>query len=222
LRAWAGSVPCSCGTLALPSVKLPVSPRPSSPATSRYLSSSSPGGMRHRLLFHHATPAMFEYNTSSMALTCCCDGFVLCYCCCLKTAHSPLPHHHWRRGFHRLLVRGTSLQVSASHPHPLFATHPWPLAHLLPPPPRRFKKSLTDHSRFVTCTRFSPNGEKVATVGLDKKGIIWDGKTGYAFPAGPTPLVASSISAFPGGQPHLIYTYTHRWSLANAEISSWS
>jgi WD40 repeat protein len=43
----------------------------------------------------------------------------------------------------------------------------------------RFKKSLTEHSRFVTCTRFSPNGEKVATVGLDKKGIIWDGKTGY-------------------------------------------
>jgi WD40 repeat protein len=45
-------------------------------------------------------------------------------------------------------------------------------------PPFKFKKSLTDHSRFVTCTRFSPNGEKVATVGLDKKGIIWDGKTG--------------------------------------------
>jgi WD40 repeat protein len=45
-------------------------------------------------------------------------------------------------------------------------------------PPFKFKKSLSDHSRFVTCTRFSPNGEKVATVGLDKKGIIWDGKTG--------------------------------------------
>lgn len=44
---------------------------------------------------------------------------------------------------------------------------------------RRFKKSLSDHTRFVTCTRFSPNGEKVATVSLDKKGIIWDGKTGY-------------------------------------------
>jgi len=45
-------------------------------------------------------------------------------------------------------------------------------------PPFKFKKSFTDHSRFVTCARFSPNGEKVATVGLDKKGIIWDGKTG--------------------------------------------
>jgi len=45
-------------------------------------------------------------------------------------------------------------------------------------PPFKFKKSLSDHSRFVTCARFSPNGEKVATVSLDKKGIIFDGKTG--------------------------------------------
>ncbi len=35
-----------------------------------------------------------------------------------------------------------------------------------------------DHSRFVTCVRFSPDGSKMATVGLDKKGFIYDGKTG--------------------------------------------
>lgn len=60
----------------------------------------------------------------------------------------------------------------------------------------RFKKSLTDHSRFVTCTRFSPNGEKVATVGLDKKGIIWDGKTGYAIPHSHS--LPPTIAAGPG------------------------
>ena len=38
----------------------------------------------------------------------------------------------------------------------------------------------------MTCARFSPNGDKAATVGLDKKGIIWDGKTGYGtLPASP-------------------------------------
>lgn len=45
-------------------------------------------------------------------------------------------------------------------------------------PPFRFKQSHRDHSNFVNCVRYSPDGSKFATVSSDKKGIIFDGKTG--------------------------------------------
>ena len=35
-----------------------------------------------------------------------------------------------------------------------------------------------DHSNFVNCVRFSPDGSKFITVSSDRKGIIYDGKTG--------------------------------------------
>lgn len=34
------------------------------------------------------------------------------------------------------------------------------------------------HSNFANCVRFSPDGSKFITVSSDKKGIIYDGKTG--------------------------------------------
>jgi len=45
-------------------------------------------------------------------------------------------------------------------------------------PPFKFGKSLKDHTRFVNCVRFSPDGTKLATVSSDKNGFIYDGKTG--------------------------------------------
>jgi len=45
-------------------------------------------------------------------------------------------------------------------------------------PPFKYKKSMKDHQRFITCVRFSPNGEKLVSVGTDKIGILYDGKTG--------------------------------------------
>eukprot|EP00727_Mastigamoeba_balamuthi_P005604 m51a1_g1663 putative wd40 repeat-containing protein (604) ;mRNA; f:376123-378700 len=45
-------------------------------------------------------------------------------------------------------------------------------------PPFKFKKSLKDNSRMITCVRFSPNGERLATSSTDKKVVIYDGKTG--------------------------------------------
>lgn len=35
-----------------------------------------------------------------------------------------------------------------------------------------------DHSNFVNCVRFSPDGSKFISVSSDKKGMIYDGKTG--------------------------------------------
>nr|UPW27165.1 actin-interacting protein 1-2 [Allium cepa]UPW27166.1 actin-interacting protein 1-2 [Allium cepa] len=45
-------------------------------------------------------------------------------------------------------------------------------------PPFKFKHSHRDHSNFVNCIRYSPDGNKFITVSSDKKGLIYDGKTG--------------------------------------------
>ncbi|KAK6148677.1 hypothetical protein DH2020_019589 [Rehmannia glutinosa] len=45
-------------------------------------------------------------------------------------------------------------------------------------PPFKFKLSHRDHSNFVNCVRFSPDGSKFITVSSDKKGILYDAKTG--------------------------------------------
>jgi WD40 repeat protein len=45
-------------------------------------------------------------------------------------------------------------------------------------PPFKFKQFSDKHARFVTCVRFSPNGESYVSVGTDKKICVFDGKTG--------------------------------------------
>ncbi|XP_038679635.1 actin-interacting protein 1-2-like [Tripterygium wilfordii] len=45
-------------------------------------------------------------------------------------------------------------------------------------PPFKFKLSLRDHSNFVNCVRFSPDGSKFISVSSDKKGVVYDGKSG--------------------------------------------
>jgi len=45
-------------------------------------------------------------------------------------------------------------------------------------PPFKFKKSEKEHTRFVNCVRFSPDGNKLLTVSSDKTGVLYDGKEG--------------------------------------------
>lgn len=45
-------------------------------------------------------------------------------------------------------------------------------------PPFKFKQSLREHTNFVNCIRFSPDGSKFITVGSDKKGVVYEAKTG--------------------------------------------
>ncbi|XP_073296755.1 actin-interacting protein 1-2 [Primulina huaijiensis] len=45
-------------------------------------------------------------------------------------------------------------------------------------PPFKFKLSHREHSNFVNCVRFSPDGTKCITVSSDKKGLLYDAKTG--------------------------------------------
>lgn len=44
--------------------------------------------------------------------------------------------------------------------------------------PFKFGKSITDHSRFVQCVRFSPNGDLFVSCGMDGRVLLYDGKTG--------------------------------------------
>jgi WD40 repeat protein len=44
--------------------------------------------------------------------------------------------------------------------------------------PYKFAKSIRDHSRFVQCVRFSPNGEHFVSTSSDSKIFLYDGKTG--------------------------------------------
>ncbi|RDX69773.1 Actin-interacting protein 1-2, partial [Mucuna pruriens] len=52
------------------------------------------------------------------------------------------------------------------------------LANFYEGPPFKFNMSIRDHSNFVNCIRYSPDGSKFITVSSDRKGIIYDGKTG--------------------------------------------
>lgn len=44
-------------------------------------------------------------------------------------------------------------------------------------PPFKYTQGVQKHSRFVSCVRFSPNGELAVSVGTDKKIVLYDGKT---------------------------------------------
>ncbi|KAL5761096.1 hypothetical protein ACOSQ2_019934 [Xanthoceras sorbifolium] len=52
------------------------------------------------------------------------------------------------------------------------------LVNLYEGPPFKFKLSIRDHSNFVNCVRFSPDGNKFISVSSDKKGLIYEAKTG--------------------------------------------
>lgn len=45
-------------------------------------------------------------------------------------------------------------------------------------PPFKFKCTLKEHSQFVNCVRFSPDGSHFATAGADKQIILYDGQKG--------------------------------------------
>merc|ERR1712054_370645 len=44
-------------------------------------------------------------------------------------------------------------------------------------PPFKYKFHHKHHERFVNCVRFAPNGELFLSVGQDKQGFFYDGKT---------------------------------------------
>jgi WD40 repeat protein len=73
-------------------------------------------------------------------------------------------------------------------------------------PPFKFNKGHKDHTRFVNSVRFSPDGNKVVSVSLDKKGIVYDGKTG------------DKVYEFDAAGAHTAGIYGVSWSPDNTKI----
>jgi WD40 repeat protein len=45
-------------------------------------------------------------------------------------------------------------------------------------PPFKYERSLKEHSNFVNCVRYAPDGSKFVSVASDKQGLVYDGVTG--------------------------------------------
>ncbi|KAJ6659379.1 hypothetical protein lerEdw1_019111 [Lerista edwardsae] len=67
-------------------------------------------------------------------------------------------------------------------------------------PPFKFKFTISDHSRFVNCVRFSPDGNRLATASADGQIFIYDGKTG------------EKVGALGGNKAHDGGIYAISWS----------
>ncbi|KAK6319597.1 hypothetical protein J4Q44_G00108080 [Coregonus suidteri] len=75
-------------------------------------------------------------------------------------------------------------------------------------PPFKFKFSITDHSRFVNCVRFSPDGNRFCTAGADGQIFLYDGKTG------------EKIGALGGTKAHEGGVYAVSWSPDSSQLIS--
>eukprot|EP00301_Raphidiophrys_heterophryoidea_P018936 c3927_g1_i1.p1 GENE.c3927_g1_i1~~c3927_g1_i1.p1 ORF type:complete len:620 (-),score=165.29 c3927_g1_i1:86-1945(-) len=62
-------------------------------------------------------------------------------------------------------------------------------------PPFKFVSAIKEHSNFVNCVRFSPDGNFFVTSASDRKVFLYDGKTGEAI----GPLVDGGETAHEGG-----------------------
>ncbi|CAJ1051470.1 WD repeat-containing protein 1 [Xyrichtys novacula] len=74
--------------------------------------------------------------------------------------------------------------------------------------PFKFKHSRHDHSQFVNCVRFSPDGNHYITAGADGKMFIYDGKNG------------EFISALGGEKAHNGGIYAISWSPDSSQLIS--
>nr|XP_033805058.1 WD repeat-containing protein 1 [Geotrypetes seraphini] len=75
-------------------------------------------------------------------------------------------------------------------------------------PPFKFKFTISDHSRFVNCVRFSPDGNRFATASADGQIFLFDGKTG------------EKICAVGGAKAHDGGIYAVSWSPDSTQLLS--
>jgi len=67
-------------------------------------------------------------------------------------------------------------------------------------PPFKFAQGNQDHTRFVNCVRFSPDGTKFVAVASDMQGSVFDGKTG------------DKLGELSNADPHKGTIYSCSWS----------
>ncbi|KAM7401758.1 hypothetical protein PAMP_017046 [Pampus punctatissimus] len=75
-------------------------------------------------------------------------------------------------------------------------------------PPFKFKFTLRDHSQFVNCVRFSPDGSRFATAGADGQIFLYDGTNG------------ESVGSLGGEKAHNGGIYSISWSPDSSQLIS--
>ncbi|KAK3553077.1 hypothetical protein QTP86_031163 [Hemibagrus guttatus] len=75
-------------------------------------------------------------------------------------------------------------------------------------PPFKFKCTISDHSRFVNCVRFSPDGNRYVSAGADGQIFIYDGKT------------AEKLGSLGGDKAHEGGIYAVSWSSDSTQLIS--
>ncbi|XP_053095340.1 WD repeat-containing protein 1 [Pangasianodon hypophthalmus] len=75
-------------------------------------------------------------------------------------------------------------------------------------PPFKFKCTVSDHSRFVNCVRFSPDGSRYVSAGADGQIYIYDGKT------------AEKLGSLGGDKAHEGGIYAVSWSPDSTQLIS--
>ncbi|MCI4385360.1 hypothetical protein PGIGA_G00049550 [Pangasianodon gigas] len=75
-------------------------------------------------------------------------------------------------------------------------------------PPFKFKCTVSDHSRFVNCVRFSPDGSRYVSAGADGQIFMYDGKT------------AEKLGSLGGDKAHEGGIYAVSWSPDSTQLIS--
>uniref|UniRef100_A0A3Q2NP68 WD repeat domain 1 n=1 Tax=Fundulus heteroclitus TaxID=8078 RepID=A0A3Q2NP68_FUNHE len=75
-------------------------------------------------------------------------------------------------------------------------------------PPFKFKFTLRDHSQFVNCIRFSPDGSRLVTAGADGQIFVYDGATG------------ERVGSLGGEKAHKGGIYAVSWSPDSSQLIS--
>ncbi|XP_024907602.1 WD repeat-containing protein 1, partial [Pteropus alecto] len=101
-----------------------------------------------------------------------------------------------------------SVDIRQSRPYRLVTGSDDNCAAFFEGPPFKFKFTIGDHSRFVNCVRFSPDGNRFATASADGQIYIYDGKTG------------EKVCALGGGKAHDGGVYAISWSPDSTHLLS--
>ncbi|XP_049645747.1 WD repeat-containing protein 1 isoform X1 [Suncus etruscus] len=101
-----------------------------------------------------------------------------------------------------------SVDIKQSRPYRLATGSDDNCAAFFEGPPFKFKFTIGDHSRFVNCVRFSPDGNRFATASADGQIFIYDGKTG------------EKVGALGGSKAHDGGIYAVSWSPDSNQLLS--
>lgn len=101
-----------------------------------------------------------------------------------------------------------SVDIRQKRPYRLATASDDTCASFFEGPPFKFKFTLRDHSQFVNCIRFSPDGSRFVTAGADGQIFIYDGTTG------------ERVGSLGGEKAHKGGIYAVSWSPDSSQLIS--